>query len=80
MAPEDGLPLLADAAQWALDGAADTAAQQRTPISRAPLPGAPRPRVLEAVPEFAFLAMPEQDLDWPRLQPTGSDVGEAQAR
>ena len=56
------LPLLGEAAPWSRDATADAAAQRRTLVGRAPLPGEPRSRVLEAVPAFAFLAMPEQDL------------------
>ena len=51
-----------DAEAVALESAADPG-QQRTGISRAPVPGQYRRRLLEAVPEFAFLAIPEQDLD-----------------
>ena len=61
MGLEDTLPVLDDPAAWALEGTADSAAQQRTGILRGR--GRHRPRLLEAVPEFAFLAMPEQDLD-----------------
>ena len=58
---EDTLPVLDDSAAWALEGTGDAYTQQRTGILRAQ--GRHQPRMLEAVPEFAFLAMPEQDLD-----------------
>ena len=58
---EDILP--DDAATWALESAADSAAQHRTLKTQARLPGLRWHRRLEAVPEFAFLAMPEQNLD-----------------
>jgi hypothetical protein len=60
---EDTLPVHDDSAAWALEGAADSAAQQSIGISPGRRHGPARPRLLEAVPEFAFLAMPEQDLD-----------------
>jgi hypothetical protein len=60
MAAAQTMSLADDAGSWALDLA--DVAEQRTRIAHAPLPGAPRPRVLEAVPPFAFLAMPEQRL------------------
>jgi hypothetical protein len=58
---EATLPMPGEAAPWADDTTADATARIRD-IGRAPLPGAPRRRVLEPVPPFAFLAMPEQDL------------------
>ena len=51
--------MIDESATWALERAADSAAQQRTGIWRA----RERRRLLEAVPEFAVLAMPERDLD-----------------
>jgi hypothetical protein len=65
MALEATLPVLEAAAPWSGDTTADAAtahAARRAMIGRAPLASAPRARVLEAVPPFAFLAMPEQDL------------------
>jgi hypothetical protein len=58
---EQTLPALGNTAPWAQDATTDAAARARD-VGRAPLPGTPRERVLEAVPPFAFLAMPEQDL------------------
>jgi hypothetical protein len=56
------LPLLGEAAPWTRDATANAAAERRILVGRAPRPGESRSRVLEAVPAFAFLAMPEQDL------------------
>ena len=58
---EQTLPVRGDAAPWAQDATADAAVGAHE-IGRAPLPGTPRQRVLEPVPAFAFLVMPEQDL------------------
>jgi hypothetical protein len=58
---EQTLPALGNAAPWVDDASANAGAHGHD-VGRAPLPGTPRERVLEAVPPFAFLAMPEQDL------------------
>jgi hypothetical protein len=65
MTREESLAVLGHAAPWSGDATADAAtagATRRAMVGRAPLPGELRTRVLEAVPPFAFLAMPEQDL------------------
>jgi hypothetical protein len=63
MVLEETLFVLGDVAPLARDGTAEAAAQGRIHLGSAPLRPSPRTRVFEAVPEFAFLAMPAQDLD-----------------
>jgi hypothetical protein len=58
---EATLPGLGHTAPWARDATTDVAPRRRD-VGHAPLPGAPRQRMLEPVPPFAFLAMPEQEL------------------
>lgn len=54
------LPLLGEAAPWTRDATADAAAHRRILVGRAPLPGEPRSRVLEAVPAFTFSQCPSR--------------------